>query len=136
MSGDLVWLRHHMQLSCDWPHICIFTRQQPPPCLSIVAADTHIIRRLQRAGPGCRGSGGEGCAGGRDCPLPPLERKRLPALRKYKSFIWFVVFLTKGSPSRNKPWRSIPLAPISSQPQDTHYLTLPGGQRYTPPTLT
>ena len=125
------WLCGHMQRGCGWPHICIFTCQQPLRVLSI-AADEHVIRWLQRSRRSCRGSGGEGGAGGRGCPLPPLGRKRLSALRRYKSFIRFVVFLTKGSRSRNKPSRSIPSAPISSQPQNTHYLTLSGGQRYTP----
>lgn len=120
-----------MQHVCNWLYICIFTCQQPLHVLSIVAADEHIIRWLRRSGQGCRGSGGEGRAGGRDCPFPPLGRKPLSALRRYKSFIWFVVFLTKGSRSRNKSSRSIPSAPISSQHQNSYYLTLSGGQ-YTP----
>lgn len=96
---------------CDWLDICLFMRQQPPHVLSIAAADEHIIRLLQRSGLGCRGSSSEGGAGGRDCPLPPLGRKWLSALTRYKSFIWFVVFLTKRSQSRNKLRHSIPSAP-------------------------
>lgn len=34
------------------------------------------------------------------------------ALRRNKSFIWFVVFLTEGSWSRNKGLLSIPYAPM------------------------
>lgn len=54
------------------------------------------------------------CAGGRGCLFPPLKRKLLSALRRNKSFIWFVVFLTKGSWSRNKALLSVRSAPILS----------------------
>lgn len=64
------------------------------------------------------------CAGGRGCPLPPLKRKLLFALRRNKSFIWFVVFLTKSSWSRNKALLSIPSAPILSPLSATTHLTL------------
>lgn len=120
MTGRAATCMRHV---CDWLDICVFMRQQPPRVSSTAAADEHIIRLLQRSGLGCRGGGGlglgvgvgwrEGGAGGRDCPLPPLGRKWLSALRRYKSFIRFVVFLTKRSRSRNKLSRSIPSAPIS-----------------------
>lgn len=131
MTGRAATCMRHV---CDWLDICVFMRQQPPHVSSIAAADEHIIRLLQRSGLGCRGGGGgEGGAGGRDCPLPPLGRKWLSALRRYKSFIRFVVFLTKRSRSRNKLSRSIPSAPISSQHQNTYYFTLSVGQRCPPP---
>lgn len=63
------------------------------------------------------GSSREDCvpwAGGSGCLLPLLKRKLLSALWRNKSFIWFVVFLTKGSWSRNKALLSIPSAPILS----------------------
>lgn len=50
------------------------------------------------------------CAGGRACPILPLKTKLLSALTRNKSFIWFVVFLTKGSWSRKKALLSIPSA--------------------------
>lgn len=109
-----------MRHVCHWLDICLFMRQQPPHVLSIAAADEHIIRLLQRSGLGCRGSSREGGAGGRGCPLPPLGRKWLSALRRYKSFIWFVVFLTKRSRSRNKLWCSIPSAPSLQKSTRTH----------------
>lgn len=43
-----------------------------------------------------------------------LGRKPLSALRRNKSFIWFVVFLTEGSQSRNKVLLSIHSALIFS----------------------
>lgn len=119
-----------MRRGCHWPDICLFMRQQPPHVLSIAAADEHIIRLLQRSGLGCRGSSREGGAGGRDCPLPPLGRKWLSALTRYKSFIGFVVFLTKRSQSRNKLRRSIPSAPWL---RNTANFTLSDGQ-ICPPT--
>lgn len=108
----------HIHVSASAPCIC--------SCLLLCTLSDYCSPLCQRV---CNnGSSGEDCApraGGRGCPLPSLKTRLLSALRRNKSFIWFVVFLTKGSWSRNKALLSTPLLHLlPPHLSNTHYLTL------------
>ncbi len=118
----------HMHTVCVCLTACLY--------IHVSASATRFIRTCLQfctlsdyCSPQCKyGSSREDCVpctGGRGCPLPPLKRKLLSALRRNKSFIWFVVFLTKGSWSRNKALLSIPSAPILSRLLSAPQHTLP-----------
>lgn len=81
-----------------------------------VPADVRMARLLQSAvvqrGEGSSREGALQVAAAVLCLS--LGRKPLSALRRNKSFIWFVVFLTEGSRSRNKVLLSILSALIFS----------------------
>ena len=128
-GGGMVW-NHFMRVSVRPYANSTCVRALAYSCVSIrymyylyhacCCAHYQITAALEGCNNGSSGEDCVPCAGGRGCPLPLLKRKLLSALTRNKSFIWFVVFLTKGSWSRNKALLSIPSAPILlSAPQHT-----------------
>lgn len=112
--GACLWNHTHIQYVRDaCLHFCVSASASCFICtwlLTCTLSDYCSPQCRRQCNKGSR----EDCAGGRGCPLHLLERKLLSALRRNKSFIWFVVFLTKGSWSRNKvllSFGSHPLAP-------------------------
>lgn len=112
--GACVWNHTHIQYVRDARlHFYVSASASCSICtwlLTCTLSDYCSPQCRRRCNKGSR----EDCAGGRGCPLHLLERKLLSALRRNKSFIWFVVFLTKGSWSRNKVLLSFGSAPILS----------------------
>lgn len=124
MTCACVSMTIHGLTACLHIHRWASAARMSCSCLLFITLSDHCSPQCQSA---CnKGSSREDCvpcAGGRGCPLPSLKSRLLSALRRNKSLIWFVVFLTKGSWSRNKSLLSSPSAPSSlssSQRHNTH----------------
>lgn len=117
-GGRMAW-NHlvHMQTVCVCLTACWYIHVSAS-ATCVICTCLQLCTLSDHCSPQCKYSSSTedcaACAGGRGCPLPSLKRKLLSALRRNKSFIWFVVFLTKGSWSRNKALLSNPSAPILS----------------------